>query len=42
MGDNFEGSIKSAQGENFVPKGVSVAAAKNQPAQGLGTPQNRT
>ena len=24
-----------------MPKGVSVAAAKNQPAQGLGTPQNR-
>ena len=27
--------------ENFLPNGVSVAAAKNQPAQGLGTPQNR-
>ena len=27
--------------ENFLPHGVSVAAAKNQPAQGLGTPQNR-
>ena len=27
--------------ENFMPNGVSVAAAKNQPAQGLGTPQNR-
>ena len=23
--------------ENFMPRGVSVAAAKNQPAQGLGT-----
>ena len=27
--------------ENFLPHSVSVAAAKNQPAQGLGTPQNR-
>ena len=27
--------------ENFLPNGVSVAAAKNQPAQGLGTPKNR-
>ena len=27
--------------ENFLLNGVSVAAAKNQPAQGLGTPQNR-
>merc|ERR1711954_179373 len=27
--------------ENFLPTGVSVADAKNQPAQGLGTPQNR-
>ena len=28
--------------ENFLPNGVSVADAKNQPAQGLGTPQNRS
>ena len=27
--------------ENFLPNGVSVAAAKNQPSQGLGTPENR-
>ena len=27
--------------ENFLPNGVSVAAAKKQLAQGLGTPQNR-
>ena len=26
--------------ENFLPSGVSAAAAKNQPAQWLGTPQN--
>ena len=26
--------------ENFLPNGVSAAAAKNQPAQWLGTPQN--
>merc|ERR1712035_280856 len=26
--------------ENFLPNGVSVAAAKTEPAQGLGTPQN--
>ena len=25
--------------ENFLPNGVSVADAKNQPAQGLGTPK---
>ena len=28
--------------ENFLPKGLSVADAKNQPVQGLGTPQNRS
>ena len=27
--------------ENFLPNGVSVADAKNEPAQGLGTPENR-
>merc|ERR1712219_37154 len=27
--------------ENFLPTDASVADAKNQPAQGLGTPQNR-
>ena len=26
--------------ENFMPNGVSAAAAKNQPDQWLGTPQN--
>ena len=28
--------------ENFLPDGVSVADAKNQLAQGLGTPHNRS
>ena len=27
--------------ENFLPTDASVANAKNQPSQGLGTPQNR-
>ena len=27
--------------ENFLPNGVSVADAQNEPAQGLGTPKNR-
>ena len=27
--------------ENFLCNSVSVAAVQNQPAQGLGTPQNR-
>ena len=28
--------------ENFLPTDASVANAKNQPSQGLGTPQNRS
>ena len=27
--------------ENFLPNSLSVADAKNEPAQGLGTPENR-
>ena len=27
--------------KNFLPNGVSVAAAQNEPAQGLGTPKKR-
>ena len=28
--------------ENFLPNNVSVVDVQNQPAQGLGTPQNRS
>ena len=42
MGDNFEGPIKSAQGENFVPTNVSAVDVQNQPAQWLGTSKNRS
>ena len=38
---NFSKFFNTTLFENFVPKCVSVAAAKNQSAQGLRTPQNR-
>ena len=39
---NFQNFFHTTLFENFLPNNVSVAAAKNQPAQGLGTPQNRS
>ena len=36
-----ENFFHTALFENFLPNSLSVADAKNEPAQGLGTPQNR-